>query len=164
MRAIVRTTLVLALVSCQPVIAGTRHLLIGEVPLELGMAGDKALALLGEKYNLRPLGEGDYIVLQPSPPDVIGTITVVANRITRLSRNWADGTKEPSLKLAQAVWDVIANAAGEGTSTAVVHTRTSRSPEGTFFDLQLVFPDRRISLTFSDRSLTLSETLEERSR
>lgn len=159
--------LVLALLlCCLPATAGevgtTRSLSIGTVTVVLGSPAESALRELSAKYKIHELGDGDLVVIDEAGAGVIGGVKVRAGKVVRVSCDWGNRGASEAHALAESLWAVLAEVTNDAEASARIVTKSIRKPNDTYYDIQIIFPDRRVSLTSSKNGmLGLSETIEE---
>lgn len=143
-------------------VGAKRSLSIGTVTIALGSPTENVLRELSAKYKIRDLGDGDFLVIKEDGPGIIGGVKVHAGRVVRVSRDWVSRDTREAHALAESLWAVLAEATNDSEAPAQVVTRTVREPNDTYYDIQIIFSDRRVSLTSSKNGrLGLSETIEE---
>jgi hypothetical protein len=139
-----------------------RSLSIGAVTVVLGSPAEGALRDLSAKYKVHDIGDGDFVVMEKDRPRTIGGFKVHAGKVVRISRDWANQDTREAHALAESMWALLAEATNDSEAAARVVTRIVRRPDDTYYDIQIIFPDRRVSLMSSKSGmLGLSETIEE---
>lgn len=140
-----------------------RSLSIGVVTVVLGSPAKGALRDLSAKYKVHDIGDGDFVVMEKDRARTIGGVKARAGKIVRVSRDWANQDTRDAHALAASIWELLAETTNDSEASARVVTRMVRTPNDTYHDIQIIFPDRRVSLMSSKNGmLGLSETIEER--
>jgi hypothetical protein len=147
------------------------RIVIGETPLQIGIARDSAISQIAEHgltVNKMNGEEEMWIVSRKNDRneyDTLGMLTFINSRLSGASRSWASSTDPATTKLARNFYFLLKSFEDDGNTSCTIATQKQESPD---FDNKqlLIHCGKRTAMlyvtAYKDQkpAATLSETIQ----
>lgn len=130
-------------------------LIIGSIPLALGMEQAEAMKKLHANSLVVPVtgDKNKFFVLANTQPSssVIGAVSFENGRLTWIQRNWGfySGTANP-VDVSTALFSALESAKATSDARAIVSTFVHRVPGSEFKEIDLNFSGSKITISITD--------------
>jgi hypothetical protein len=168
-----RWTTSISIVAAQVSPADAGELMIGTVPVRLGVKKDVVLGTLGKQYKLEGGGQvADGVQLWvvraiDTPKQLLGNVQFKQDRLVNASREWGELQAEsPLVSFFEKVYGAF-DSASSRTRIGTLNCNILREPDKTLTVLTFTFGNRRVSFFLSEsrvlgepyNSITIAESV-----